>query len=425
VIRVPPRGNPGTVRPSGNPGALGAGELGAPQPAPQAGNPGAVRRRFGSARFTATYTVTGGDQAALARGVEIGIEQSVEFPPDLVADADIRATVFGRLESVRSLAEDRDELVISYASESVLSADAGADLAQLLNVLFGNTSLQPGVRLERFDLSPDLLSRFRGPRFGRAGLRALVGAPRRPLVCTALKPMGLDVRALAELAYQFALGGADLVKDDHGLADQPFCAFEERVAACAAAVARSNRQTGQRTLYVPNLSGPSHLLARRVQFARSAGAGGIMLAPGLVGFDALRQVAEDDTLALPVLMHPALLGTFLSTPTAGMSPYALYGQIARLAGADAVIFPSHGGRFTYTMDDCRAAVAGMSDPLGSLEPVFPVPAGGMSLARVPELCDFYGPETIYLIGGDLHRHGSDLAASCRAFRERTADACHT
>lgn len=410
----PPEVNPGAASPTPevNPGAA------APVPAARPG-------RFGADRFAVTYTLCGSDDAARSRAADICIEQSVEFPPDLVHDGEIRATIFGRIESLRCVADERHDLVVSYAVDSALPASRGADLVQLLNVLFGNTSLQPGVRLERFVLPASMIARFRGPRYGRPGLRALLGAPWRPLVCTALKPMGLDPQALAELAYQFARGGADLVKDDHGLADQPFCPFEERVSACAAAIARANQETGQRCLYVPNVSGPHETLAARVRFARRAGAGGLMLAPGLVGFDALRQVAADDEVALPLLMHPALLGTFLTTPETGIGPFALYGQLARLAGADGVIFPSHGGRFTFGAEDCRAAVAGMSAPLGGLPPIFPVPAGGMSLARVPELCAFYGADAIYLIGGDLHRHGPDLAASCRTFRDRTAAACRT
>lgn len=380
-------------------------------------------QRFDTERFTATYTLVGSAAHARARAEDIGIEQTIEFPPDLVRDEAIRETIVGRIESLREVGPERHELIVSYAAASALPADDGADLTQLLNVLFGNTSLQPDTRLERFALSPALLARFRGPRFGRAGLRALLGAARRPLVCTALKPQGLDARALAELAHAFARGGADLVKDDHGLADQPFCPFEERVAACAAAVARANRETGQRCLYVPNATAPADRIPERARFARRAGAGGLMLAPGLTGFDALRRCADDDTLALPILMHPALSGTFVAAATTGIGPYALYGQLARLAGADAVIFPSFGGRFSYTEADCRAAVAGTADPLGALRPIFPVPAGGMSLARVPELCGFYGAETVYLIGGDLHRHGPDLAASCRAFRAAAARAC--
>ena len=96
-----------------------------------------------------------------------------------------------------------------------------------------------------------------GPRFGRAGIRALLDVADRPLLGTALKPMGLSAADLADLAYQLALGGVDIIKEDHGLTDQPFAPFDERVPRCAEAVALANRQTGYRCLYVPNITAPA------------------------------------------------------------------------------------------------------------------------------------------------------------------------
>ena len=101
-----------------------------------------------------------------------------------------------------------------------------------------------------------MLRSFRGPRFGRDGLRERLGVPTRPLLCTALKPLGLSPEGLAELAYRFALGGIDIIKDDHGLADQNFARFRDRVQRCAEAVARANRETGGRSIYVPNVTAP-------------------------------------------------------------------------------------------------------------------------------------------------------------------------
>jgi ribulose-bisphosphate carboxylase large chain len=284
-----------------------------------------------------------------------------------------------------------------------------------LNVLFGNVALQPGVQLIDLSLSPTLAAHYRGPRFGVAGLRARLAVHDRPLLCTALKPMGLSPAALADLAYRLALGGIDLIKDDHGLADQPFCPFHERVRRCAEAVQRANRETGGRSLYLPNVTAPAAEITRRARFAKAAGAGGLLFCPGLAGLDAMRALADDDALALPILNHPALLGGLAVGAGNGITPGLLYGGLSRLAGADASIFPSYGGRFALTPDQCRAIADGCAAPLGTLAPIWPVPAGGMTLDRVPELTAFYGPDCILLIGGDLHA-GDDPTARCHAFR---------
>ena len=370
------------------------------------------RAQYSGERFQVIYALArcADEREARTRARDICVEQTVEFPAELVPAGLVRDHVFGRLEGLEAVADGRWHARISFAVES-----AGAELTQLLNVVFGNVSLQPGVRVERLELPDVILRGLPGPRFGRAGLRALCDAPERPLLCTALKPMGLSPTQLADLAYQLALGGVDLVKDDHGLADQRFCPFRERVARCAEAVHRANAETGGRTLYLPNVSGDADRLLRRADFARGAGAGGLLVAPGLVGFDAMRGLAADDTLDLPILSHPAMQGSFCVDPDHGISHYALFGQLHRLAGADTIIFPNYGGRFSFSPAECRALTAGVCAPMGPIEPALPAPAGGMTLARVPEMLSFYGRDVVLLIGGDLHRQG-DLVGACRRFR---------
>ena len=365
-------------------------------------------------RIIVTYRLTAGDEeAARARARAVAVEQTVEFPEDLITDPGILDGIIGRVESVTSV-DSRPgawDSVISYAAET-----AGRTLPQLLNLVFGNVSLQPGVRVQELELPDEVLARFKGPRFGVEGLRFILEARSRPILATAVKPMGLSPAELAELAYRFALGGVDLNKDDHGLADQPFCPFEPRVRACAAAVAKANKETGGKSRYVANLVGPAERVRDRARFAKAVGAGGLLLAPGLIGWDRMRALADDESVGLPILFHPAFLGGFSVSPDAGLDHGVLYGTLARLAGADVVIFPNHGGRFSFSTDDCRGITKGCASPLGEISTALPAPAGGMSLDRVPEMRDFYGDDMVLLVGGDLHRHG-DLVETCRGFRK--------
>ena len=368
-------------------------------------------------RFRVVYRIQGAEAEARRRAEEICIEQTVEFPPDLIDSGPIRDGIFGRVESFAPTGADGSawNVSVSYAIEV-----AGTELTQLLNVVFGNTSLKPGIRVEHLEPTAGLLESFRGPRFGVEGLRALLGIAGRPLLCTAVKPMGLSPAELGRLAGAFAAGGIDCVKDDHGLADQPFCRFSERVGACVEAVGAHVRP-GSRCLYFANVTASPLEAIERAHLAKDLGAGGLLVAPGLCGWDTMRALSEDPNLGLPVICHPALLGSFHSDARHGIAHGVLYGQMARLAGADATIFPSYGGRFSFTRDDCRALVRGATERFGSIRSIVPVPAGGMTVERVPELLEFYGLEVMLLIGGDLHRHGSDLAHSCASFLERVTE----
>ncbi|HMQ55569.1 MAG TPA: RuBisCO large subunit C-terminal-like domain-containing protein [Anaerolineae bacterium] len=363
-------------------------------------------------RLTVTYSLGAADLATARQRAEgICLEQTVELPAGLLAQDDLGTQVVGRLEALTPRPNRRFEAVISYASETV-----GDELTQLLNVVFGNTSMQPAIRVEQLSLPPSLLALFKGARFGQAGLRRLLGVERRPLLCTALKPLGLSAPDLAALARQFALGGIDLIKDDHGLANQSFAPFKDRVQRCAAAVAETHQQTGQLSLYAPNITaGPSRLLDN-AWFAKEAGAGAVMITPGLTGLEAIRQLAMDDRFGLPILSHPAFRGTLVIDPEQGMSHGLVYGLLPRLAGADASIYVNFGGRFAFSQADCRAIVEATTAPLGPLPPIFPMPGGGMTLAHLPEMLTFYGREVILLIAGGLYGHGPNLLDNCRQFR---------
>ena len=372
----------------------------------------------------------GGGAQVVARARGICLEQTVELPASLVPAGFIADEVVGRVEWLRPsgssgrgpAGEHEWSVGISYAD-----ACAGEDLPQLLNVVFGNTSLQPGVKVQGLFLSPGILGLFRGPRFGPEGLRRLVGvAPGAPLVMTALKPMGLPTRALAEMAGKLAEGGVHIIKDDHGLANQEWSRFGERVEACAAAVREGCRAAGRSegsSLYCPCLNAPAHLIRERAFYAKQKGAGAVMLLPGIGGFDIMRSLAEDPEFGLPIVCHPALLGGFTAArETHGMAPEVVLGTLPRLCGADSVIFPNHGGRFGFTPEECLGMARACREPLGHCRSAVPTPGGGMSLARIGGIVKEFGGDVCLLIGGSLLGHSPDLAEGARHFVRTTAEA---
>lgn len=371
-----------------------------------------VSIKLSGKRFRVIYRLKGSEKEAHSRAEDICLEQTIEFPADLIIGGDIRNHIFGRIESFQPREANCWEAVISYAIEIT-----GFELTQLVNVMFGNFSLKPGVRVERVELPGSLLKYLKGPRFGITGVRDLLGIQERPLFCTALKPLGLSCQDLAELAYQFARGGVDMIKDDHGLADQPFAPFKERVQHCAEAVEQAIRETGKKCLYVPNLSAPADQILKKALFAKENKVGALMVAPGLVGLDTMRMLADDDRIALPIISHPAFQGTFTAHPDNGVSHYTIYGQLPRLAGADASIFPNYGGRFSFSIEDCQDIVRGATVPMHHIKPIFSAPGGGMNLERIPEMIKTYGRDVIFLIGGALHKLGPDLTKNCRRYMQ--------
>ena len=354
-------------------------------------------------RLTVTYHIAGPSRTPAAKAADIAFEQTVELSPDAVSP-EIAQRVAGRVESVRALGRGRSAAVISYDPALICG-----DLPQLLNLLFGNISLKAGILVAEVAWPDDLLAALRGPALGIAGLRDLSGVRGRPLLCTALKPLGLSAAELAERAHRFALAGIDLIKDDHSLVDQQTAPFRDRVERCQEAVGRANRATGGNTLYFPNVTGAPMELAARATFARNAGCRGVVVNALPAGLGALRPLGAT---GLAVTSHPSLAGAFFHEDH-GIVPAVLLGDLFRIAGSDAVIYPNVGGRFTFSEATCVAINERLRRPLGPVAPAFPVPAGGIDAARVPHWIERYGADTIFLLGASLYRQQDWASAAQR------------
>jgi ribulose-bisphosphate carboxylase large chain len=344
-------------------------------------------------RIHVTYAFSGENPKVIADLIRV--EQTIEFPFEL-APSWIQDQVVGKVEEITSIDKKNHLITISYNSDI-----AGGELTQLLNVLWGNASLFPGVKIVDLKLPDSILNNFKGPRFGIIGLRKIFKADTRPLIATAIKPMGSDAKTLAEIARTLALAGFDLIKDDHSLANQLWATWKDRVTLISAAVKEANEITGGNSAYVPSLNMPFDRVIDAAHTAKDLGAGALLVIPGITGFDSLRVIAEDDTLALPILGHPAMLGSLVTSKDSGISHGIVFGTLMRLAGADISIFPNIGGRFSFTTEQCLEIADLSRKKLGSLKPMTIAPAGGMTLERIPEMIDMYGKETALLIGGAL------------------------
>src|SRR6266700_3543923 len=254
--------------------------------------------------LAAVYRVRSDASSIEDRARAIAVEQSVEMPVSAIEDDYILSKIVGRVVAIEPREEGIFEVRIALAAETV-----GQEPGQLVNMLFGNTSIHDDVVLHDAEIPAELMKSFGGPRHGLSGLRQKVGARDRALTGSALKPQGLPPEKLAALAEKFARGGVDYIKDDHGLADQAYSPFAARVQAIAPALRAVEQAIGHAARYVPSLSGD--------------------------------------------------------------------------------------------LDGMRASV--------------PTPAGGMSLERVPEMLDFYGKDTMLLIGGALLAERERLVEATAAF----------
>lgn len=357
-------------------------------------------------RLVVTYRfpLAAGEDAA-ARARELAREQTVEVPEGCFP-AEFEGEVVPEVLGVERVDRDIAESRLAYSRRV-----AGRGVPQLLNLLFGNVSMFDRVRVVGVEW-PDWVREIApGPAFGVEGVRRLTGVVGRPLLATSVKPLGHTVEELARRCREFVLGGLDIVKDDHSLAEQGWAPFAERVARCQEAVERASGEAGSAALYVPHLSGPFDTLAGRVEWLQALGCRAVMVHPAILGWDVVRWLAAESGLA--VFTHPTFSGPLWATRDAGIAPEILLGDLLRLLGADVVIYPNAAGRFPITPQEVEAIAARLRAPREGIRPALPMLGGGIDVDRVGEWASRFGPDAVLLVGSSLYAHGNLRAAASR------------
>ena len=340
---------------------------------------------------------------------DIAYEQTVEVPEQLVPE-DLRDQVVGKILSIDPVetVSNLFDAVIEYPIDHT-----GYQWPQFLNLIYGNISLKKNIRIADIKFPQSFLDRVKGPNHGIDGIRKRLGVYGRPLLSTALKPYGSSHETFAEMTRAFALGGGDMIKDDHNLHESSFDDFKRRVSLCQQASLDAEKQTGRPTLYCPNVMAPVEKLDRMMTYLSQEGIFSILICPFTIGLDTFRYLVENYPLCY--LAHPSFTGTHFFDERHGIAHGVFLGTLFRLLGADVSIFPNYGGRFSFSQQDCHDICDRLREPMGHIKSAFPSPAGGMKFDNIPTMGHEYGEDTLFLIGGALISHSDDLTESTKAF----------
>ena len=359
--------------------------------------------------LTAIYEINGPESLARRTVERICFDQTIEAERNLLPPS-LQSTIPGHLEDLRATTGGRFQATIRFRGD-LLSGEC----SDVLNVLFGTSSLRGDVTLLSFVMTNGLLASWSGPRFGIDGLRQAVGVSHRPLLCAVLKPLGRTPQELAELAVQFVEGGVDMIKDDQSLVDQRWCRFEDRVSLCAEAITRASTGRGRPCLYFAHVSGSLDTMRRRAAQAKRLGASGLLIAPGLTGFDALRILRSDDEISLPIASHPSMLGTLVDRGGGGLASPVVYGLLPRLVGSDLSIYPAFGSDYPMSPQDCGAVAEHCRQSWGCLRSMMPAVGGRIGPERLVELGSALGRDIIVILGSRIQQFPGGVVAAMKEF----------
>ncbi|MBW2050702.1 MAG: ribulose 1,5-bisphosphate carboxylase [Deltaproteobacteria bacterium] len=293
-------------------------------------------------------------------------------------------------------------------------------LPMLLTATVGNISMAPNLKILDIRMPKALLDGYQGPKFGIDGLYEALNLEKgRPLLNNMIKPCsGYPLEVGVELFYKAALGGCDVVKDDELIADMEYNHAVDRVKAYMEKERQVFEETGEHTLYTVNVTDrlPKMFdLAKRVV---EAGANAMMVNYLAVGPEAMRALAEDTEINVPILAHMDTAGAYYMSPVQGISSSIILGKIPRLCGADAIVMPfSMGGKANYLPEKFLWAAKCLTYPFGDLKPTMPMPSGGITPANVADIVNELGVDVMIGSGGGVHAHPQGPVEGARALRQ--------
>lgn len=292
------------------------------------------------------------------------------------------------------------------------------NIAQILSSVAGNIFGMKAVRnlrLVDMHIPKELVKAFHGPKYGIDGVRKILGVKERPLVGTIVKPkLGLSTDDHAEVAYKAWVGGCDIVKDDENLSNQGFNPFLKRVLKTLEMRNRAEKETGEKKVYMANVTAETEEMLRRMKFIEDNGGRYAMVDIITCGFSSL-QTIRNKNFNLVLHAHRAMHAAFTRNKKHGISMMTV-AKLARLAGMDQL----HIGTIVGKMEGGREVIGianWMRNDFHDLKTTFPVCSGGLHPGHVPKLMKMLGNDIIIQAGGGIHGHEMGTGAGAKAMRQ--------
>lgn len=316
------------------------------------------------------------------------------------------------------LDKKKKKIKIAYPYELFEEGNIPQILSSIAGNIFGMKSVK-GLKLERIDFPPGLVSSFLGPLYGINGIRKLLRVYDRPLIGTIIKPkLGLNDKEHAKVAYSAWLGGCDIVKDDENLSSLSFNKFNKRVIETLKARDKAEKETGEKKIYMPNVTAPFSEMLKRAKFVKQHGGEYIMVDIITCGWSALQELRkENQELKLVIHAHRAGYAAFSRIPYHGISMMTI-ANLARIVGVDQLHIGTAVGKMFEDKKEVLENCDILKRKIGSLKTTMPVASGGLNPLDVPALVNIFGKDCIIQAGGGVH--GNRLGTVCGAEAMRDA-----
>jgi ribulose-bisphosphate carboxylase large chain len=308
-----------------------------------------------------------------------------------------------------------NDVKISYPLELFEDGNMPNILSSVAGNVFGLGALN-NLRLNDIVLPQRLVRSFKGPRYGIEGVRRLLKVEKRPIVGTIIKPkLGLNTRDHADVAYEAWLGGCDFVKDDENLASQSFNRFDERLRETLRIRDLAEKETGERKMYLVNVTAETQEMLRRARSVCEAGGEYAMIDVLTCGYAGVQTLRNQD-LGLVLHAHRAGHAAFTRNIKHGVSMRVI-SKIMRIIGLDQLHVGAGVGKMSETREEVLSNVESLKEEIFGLKRVLPVASGGLYPALVPSLLEIFGNDVVIQAGGGIHGHTGGTLDGAKAMRQ--------
>ena len=353
------------------------------------------------------------DEQTTGTWIKVGadsVDKKIKFGAKVVAIYEVPDTAADSVEDLPPI------YIIQIAFPM---ANIGGSLPMMLTTVFGNISASGMVKLIDCAFPKRYIEKFQGPKFGVQGLRDVLGVKDRPLLNAMIKPnIGWTPDEGAEIFYNAAKGGVDIIKDDELLpADESFCPLKERVTKFMEKEKKVFEETGEHTLYAVNVTDSIDKIKDNAYRAIEYGANSIMLNTYTAGHGALKMLADDPNINVPILAHVDFVGAYASSTYTGISAPLVIGKITRLAGGDFQINGHPWGKFPIAYKIFYRSFKFFTQPWWNIKPMMYACSGGTTQLVVKNCIDALGTDIILAAGGGVHGHPDGSEAGARSMRQ--------
>ncbi len=307
-------------------------------------------------------------------------------------------------------------------------ANLGANLPTLAATVAGNLydlGEVTGLRLENIRLPSAYRARFKLPRHGIAGTRALAGVPTGPLVGSIIKPnVGLSSDETADLVERLCEAGLDFIKDDEISVNPDHAPLTTRIPAVMAKVRAHADKTGRKVMVAFNITDETDAMRRHADLVAREGGTCVMASLNWCGFSAMETLRRSTDLVIHG--HRNGFGGLSRAPLLGMS-FNAYQVLWRLTGVDHMHVHGLQGKFAQTDEEVLASTTDCLTPMSDAadDRVLPAFSSGQWAGTLPlTWAAVGGDDFLFMSGGGIMAHPGGPAAGVASIR-RAAEVART